>query len=686
MEKDIKKNTKLTLLVGILILIVIITTSTYAYFKIRIKSPGSKISIMGSNFSLNITDNSLVASNLTPIYDKNKSTQAVKKEFTISIGSAGVTSACYDLYIDVTSLGENLRNKYFKYELTNGTDTYTGSFNERTDGSQILIIRNQNINNTNTSNSYTLYLWLSYSETEDQTDILSGDSTSRTFKGRILAKAVTGTCKESDTDPTTYMASVVVRNGSSDSVKKEVLKNGTVVFTITPKEGYTLEDATINCENGVLEGNKLTITNINKNVTCVIQLGEDAIIKTGTLAYQILQDNPNVASRTDFTVVNTETTTGTIYVQSSTSDNQMTEDMDGDGIGEDVYYFSGNHEKNWVKFGKYSSVIVIGHGDTGSKKYDSYDNCVNASSFNKNCEYFWNVNDDIYWRIIRINEDGSVRLMYSGTDPNTTEGYIATDFDTVYNTIKGKGENPMYVGYMYGTSGSLASNRTNENSSTIKTYIDNWYSNGIAENYDKYVSKTAIYCNDRSVSSGTYSIQYSSGDTYLFNFAPYSRTVFKKLLPSFKCGSNGVGGLFETTQAVEDKFSASTTGGGNGQLTYPVALITIDELKYAGALYNKDLSKASIKLNATGSSIIGNSWLSTMSPGRHSNSWDLLMYLSSAQTYPTSTIDTSRIGNSVGAIRPVLSLKACVKYSSGDGSSTNPYQVTIDSTCETAEN
>ena len=79
MEKDIKKSAKLTLLVGVLMLIVIATSTTYAYFKTRIKSPGSKISVTGSNFSLNITDNALTASGLKPIYDKNKETQAVKK-------------------------------------------------------------------------------------------------------------------------------------------------------------------------------------------------------------------------------------------------------------------------------------------------------------------------------------------------------------------------------------------------------------------------------------------------------------------------------------------------------------------------------------------------------------------------------------------------------------------------------
>ena len=659
------KNKKYIVYLVVSILVLTIGVS-YAYFKARVNGEGKSISLRSKGiYVLYSGDATLASESISPGWSETK-------EFTVE--NQGSNNEVYNIYIEGL-VNTFVTSGYLQYKITSSNGYNMTEFKDipKSNTSTDTVLAYSVPIKSKEKQIYKVELI--YKETEEDQSADMGKILSGILKIQVGTK-----------DPNLFTASVVVINGSSDTNSKEVYKGNDVTFTITPNEGYTLEDASISCSNGTLTNNLLTITNISEDTNCTIMLGEDAIIKTGTLAYQILQDNPNVASRTDFTVVNTETTTGTIYVQSSTSDNQMTEDMDGDGIGEDVYYFSGNHEKNWVKFGKYSSVVVIGHGNTGSKKYDSYDSCVNASSFNKNCEYFWNVNDDIYWRIIRINEDGSVRLMYSGTDPNTTEGYIATDFDTEYNTIKGKGENPMYVGYMYGTSGSLASNRTNENSSTIKTYIDNWYSNGIAENYDKYVSKTAIYCNDRSVSSGTYSIKYNSADTYLFNFAPYSRTVFKKLLPSFKCGSNGVGGLFETTQAVEDKFSASTTGGGNGQLTNPVALITIDELKYAGALYNTNLSKASIKLNATGSSIIGNSWLSTMSPGRHSNSWDLMMYLSSAQTYPTSTIDTSRIGNSVGAIRPVLSLKACVKYSSGDGSSTNPYQVTIDSTCATAEN
>ena len=614
MEKDIKKNTKLTLLVVILILIVIITTSTYAYYKTRIKSPGSKISIMGSNFSLNITDNSLVASDLTPIYDKNKATQGVKKEFTISIGSTGVTSACYDLYIDVTSLGENLRNKYFKYELTNGTDTYTGSFNGRTDGSQILIIRNQNINTTNTSNSYTLYLWLSYSETENQITLLKGSDASRTFKGRILAKAITGTCKESDTDPTMYTVNLFVINGSSDKKQQEILKGKNTTFTITPNDGYTLEDATVNCDGGTLVDNTLTVTNVQKNTTCVVQLGEKGL----TLAQQILVDNPTIEERTDFSVINTSATTGIIYKTNKTEDES------------EVYYYSGNITNNWVKFGGF------------------------------------------YWRIIRTNEDGSIRLLYSGTGHNTTSADIGDEnFNSNYM-------DPLKAGYMYGTSGSLAKARTNKNNSAIKSKIDKWYQNNLLENYDKYISKTAIYCNDRSVGSGSY-----TSDSGIFNFGAFVRLSTNKT-PTYKCGGDGSGGLFETTQAIEDKFSASTDGGGNGQLTYPIALMTADEASFAGGIYALSGLSATdasswIYVNSSNKSITKSSswWLMSPSNSRMTmaNVFCIMYPLSESLTEPyigSQLVDTNSTGL---AVRPVISLSVCVKVESGNGTPENPYEI-----------
>ena len=588
MEKDIKKSAKLTLLVGVLMLIVIATSTTYAYFKTRIKSPGSKISVTGSNFSLNITDNALTASGLKPIYDKNKETQAVKKEFTISIGSDGITSACYDLYIDIESLGSNLRNGYFKYEITNGTDTYAGNFNGKTDGSQILIMRNQNINTTNTSNSYTLYLWLAYGDNDDsQGELLTGDAASRTYKGRILAKAVTGECKETSTIPPVTLSEAVVR------------------------------------------------------------------------------DNPKIKERTDFSVTNTENTTGVIYQTNKTED------------GSYVYYYSGNTTNNWVKFGKYENDGPIwgynGSSNSIFKKYSTMEECTSDSS-NNICKFAWKSGDDIYWRIIRTNEDGSVRLLYAGNTPSTKYGCI-----DISNFNENK-DDPMYAGYMYGTSGTLESNRTNENDSTIKTIVDTWYENNLLTNYDKYISKTAIYCNDRSIGNGTYSLSYTSK----FRFGGDQRLIFNKL-PTYKCGGNGTDGLFESTQAIVDKFSVSTESGGNGQLKYPIALMTADEVYFAGGVWQKNLASpyAWYHTNSIGESIAANFWMWwTMSPSEKydtssgsSTIYGIGVWAIYSSVYNHGFPSYSTYVEESRGVRPVISLSSCATIKSGNGTPESPYEI-----------
>ena len=258
-----------------------------------------------------------------------------------------------------------------------------------------------------------------------------------------------------------------------------------------------------------------------------------------TLYNQLLVDKSTKLTRTDFSTVLTTNNTKTLYT--------------GVEDSKTVYYFAGNATDNWVKFGK------------------------NAS------------NQDLYWRIIRTNSDGGVRLLYHGTSTTATDAYIGTSaFNTTYN-------NSMYVGYMYGTSGAQASNRTNENSSTIKTAIDNWYvSNLEAKGYTKYLSTTAVYCNDREVGSGTYSATGSS-----FDYAAYTRLGSNKT-PSYDCS------------VTEDKFTVDTSTG-NGKLTYPIALMTADEVSFAGGLYSTNAPTWYYYNSANGSST-GLTWWWLLSP------------------------------------------------------------------------
>ena len=368
-----------------------------------------------------------------------------------------------------------------------------------------------------------------------------------------------------------------------------------------------------------------------------------------TLLSQILKDNPTIQTRTDFNTTFTETNTGTLY--------KATESIAGN-TPKDVYYFAGDAKNNWVKFGKYQNDLIRYRGnksttDTSYKEYSTMDECTSASSYNINCtEYkYANTGDDIYWRIIRTNHDESIRLLYSGTSPDTTKGTIGR---SKFNTTK---NDPMYFGYMYGTSGSLANNRTNTNNSIIKGVIDTWYKDNLNINYGKYISTEAVYCNDRELEPGQ---KYSTSSA--FNYAPYGRLDTNKT-PTYNCTNN------------KDAFSGNNS---EAKLTYPIALMTADEIAYAGGKKATGLSSpyAWYYLNSAGGSITGKAYWWLMSPFQYDG------YFSLDSVVMDSTVDSGLLSGHIllyaNGVRPAISLKTCTLWTSGDGSPSNPYEIDYD--------
>ena len=198
---------------------------------------------------------------------------------------------------------------------------------------------------------------------------------------------------------------------------------------------------------------------------------------------------------------------------------------------------------------------------------------------------------------------------------------------------------------MYGSTGSIANARTNQtNSSTIKTAIDNWYKDNLNTNYGKYLSTTAVYCNDRSTSDNTY-------------FGAYTRLKTNKT-PSYDCA------------ATEDKFTADTSTG-NGKLTYPIALMTADEVSFAGGLWGTNAQTWYYYNSAKGSST-GEQWWWLLSPASGNSSYAYVFFVvgSSNPGFLSSTYVSHTYG-----VRPAVSLKSCVKTSGGDGSASAPYTI-----------
>ena len=388
------------------------------------------------------------------------------------------------------------------------------------------------------------------------------------------------------------------KEGTIDKNIKQVQKGNNVEFTLTPSDSsVTLNKLNITCLSGTVptvSGNTLTISNVQKNEFCQVYKEKVPLLS------QILKDNPTRSTRDTYDAVFTNNTTGTLFTATEKNVHNTTDTT--------VYYYAGNTTNNWVKFAGF------------------------------------------YWRIIRTNADGSIRMLYSGTSHDTTEGYLSTG-TSAFNSPS---NSPKYVGYMYGNDdSSLLNARTNTNNSTIKTAIDNWYASNMTS-YTKYLSTTAVYCSDRTEqTAGT----YNTGKT-TFYYALRAR-VYINYAPTYDC-----------TEA-SDAFSVDNT---SAKLDYPIALMTSDEIMRAGGKGGTSLTSpyAWYYLNSANGSIIGSTFWWLLSP-RDWNGSNAVVFIVYGSGKPGFLLND--FAYRAGGVRPAISLKSCTLYSTGDGSASNPYTI-----------
>ena len=251
-----------------------------------------------------------------------------------------------------------------------------------------------------------------------------------------------------------------------------------------------------------------------------------------------------------------------------------------------------------------------------------------------------------YWQIVRINGDGSIRLIYNGTEKNATGVKQSINnqtyqFNSLYN-------DPTYVGYMYGDKDgtTFAEVHNNTNNSTIKTAVDNWYKTNIADKgYGGYVSNAVGFCGDRTLHSG----DGISTSTYSF-FGAYGR--YEKNVAQFTC-----------PEPSRDLYTTTDSSIGNKALTYPVGLITYDELVFAG-MDRRHINKLSWAYSTQ------HYW--TMSPYAFDAPW------SHAQEWRLDSagflLPWALVADSLDA-RPVINLKSDTLITGGIGTSSDPFVV-----------
>ena len=243
------------------------------------------------------------------------------------------------------------------------------------------------------------------------------------------------------------------------------------------------------------------------------------------------------------------------------------------------------------------------------------------------------------WRIVRINGDGTIRLIYDGSTchangTNTTDSIAVADQQYDINR-----ENSSAAGWTYTLGSQRPSNNATATSSTAKTQTENWYASNIGNNMN-YSSKVAEgkFCNDRSVTSGSWNATQSGS---IFNYAPYNRVISAS--PTLSCPSGDI-------------------------YTLKVGAITIDEAIFAG-------SKQEVYNTFNTSYYLYNGqeyW--TMSPFKgcgNGGSTDVFIVQDSGNLWNAGWTGV----NYNHGLRPVINLIAETKFSSGNGTQSNPYVV-----------
>ena len=254
-----------------------------------------------------------------------------------------------------------------------------------------------------------------------------------------------------------------------------------------------------------------------------------------------------------------------------------------------------------------------------------------------------------YWRIIRINGDGTIRMIYDGTAAHQN-GEASEDRQVGTSQFNTASDNNMYLGYMY-TNGEAHGLGT---SSAIKQANDSFYTS-VLSSYASYIDTNAGFCGDRSTLNNQSGVGTGTVSTYMKGYLRVSTST-----PTLSC---------ENSSDLYTVFSSSI---GNKALTYPVGLITVDEVILSGSsggifdgIYNYQKSTPDNYLTT------GNTYW-TITPAGYYNPfgftyWNVLLFHANTSGH----IDEG-IASDTSALRPVINIRSDVTVS-GLGTMQNPY-------------
>ena len=333
-------------------------------------------------------------------------------------------------------------------------------------------------NTSNYEKNFKLRMWI-----DNNADFSDGDMNNKTFTVTVNVYS-TGKVVDGNLDTDNTLKKLSVDNCTlSPAFSSNVTEYSCTVANDITNIMISAEANSSSAKIKGMGGKNLTVGTNNLPVRVIAEDGSEKVYTLKITRKAGPQSLKNEIMKNTIITANPTLTTSS----NNTSDKSGLYKSTLTNTGDATYYFRGNVENNYVSFAGFT------------------------------------------WRIVRVNEDGTIRIvMQDGINNNE---YIA--FNSTYNNYT----------YMY------------YSNSNAKIKLNSWYQTNIGSKSDlanKVVSGN-YYCEQAKA-------KYSSGCTS----GNASMTVYSSYTPNFKC---------------------TTDGNGKGQVNASVGLLSYDEVMYAGGYY-----------------------------------------------------------------------------------------------------
>ena len=516
MKKNSKKKQVLLTLLGVISLIVITVGVTYAFFNYA-KEGTTDNTIQTGSITFLYTEVSGVGKGISlteayPVADSIGKVQVGEgKVFDFKVTSNISMNSSIGYQVTARKkTGSTLDDSAVKVYLTevNGTEQelllskYSElSQTDRVDANKytekVLYESRVPANTSNYEKNFRLRMWVS-----DDTDFTDGSMNDKTF---TLTVNVYADGKVVTSEEQNSYSNANIKSVSVDNTELTKVENKDYQYETTLPEGTTSTTLDIETENKyakvtVERIDSLAYSDTTSNIkrlstkkTLDLKSGDNYFKVTVTsenketineYKIKISVEKPIIIFGKKYNVIDAKPTLTT--TSEAAKDSSGLYKSTDTNSGKPTYYFRGKVENNYVSFA----------GQT--------------------------------WRIVRINEDGTIRMiMQDGINNNTTYTFNLNRDDYTY----------MYY-----------------SSSKAKTTLDSWYQTNIGSKSDlaKNVASGAYYCEQLKVSLG-----YNMGSATATNISDY--------VPDFKCNADSY---------------------GKGIVNTNIGLLSYDEVIYAGLFRN----------------------------------------------------------------------------------------------------